>query len=103
MHYQLTYLLYNEAAEAAYLSAEYNQMNRFIEEVLQNTREVPEQRKVYMLRIDHLTAQNKLQAGLVAGLEFLTKLSITFPKNPKLPHIMLTLLKTDIKAGLRGG
>ncbi|ALJ01709.1 adenylate/guanylate cyclase domain-containing protein [Rufibacter tibetensis] len=93
-HYELTYRLYSGAAEAAYLSGEYPKMQRYIEEVLQNTREALEQRKGYMLRIDYLTSQNKLQEGLVAGLEFLGKLDIVFPKNPKLPHIIFTLLKT---------
>jgi predicted ATPase/signal transduction histidine kinase/predicted Ser/Thr protein kinase len=93
-YYDLTYRLTEKGAEAAYLLGEPEKMNRLADAVIANARTAPEQKKVYMLRIDHLTSQNLLPEGLQAGLEFLEKLGVDFPGDPKMPHVIIGLLKT---------
>lgn len=99
-HYQLTYKLFETAAEAAYITGEYKVMDRYINEVIDHTQGVLEQHKVYMLRIDHLTAKNKLPEALAAGLDILKKLGIKFSKKPTTIHIIGGLIRT--KWHLRG-
>jgi len=93
-HYDLNFHLSEKGAEAAYLLGEYEKMNHLIDSVISHSKTIAEQKKVYMLRIDYLTAQNLLPEGLHAGLEILSKLGVSFPKNPKTGHIILGLLKT---------
>jgi predicted ATPase/signal transduction histidine kinase/predicted Ser/Thr protein kinase len=93
-HYELMHQLAEKGAEAAYLLGESTKMDQFIDSVIEHSKTAPEQKKVYMLRIDHLTSQNKLPEGLQAGLDILEKLGVNFPGNPKMVHIVTGLAKT---------
>lgn len=93
-HYELMHQLSEKGAEAAYLLGESAKMDMFINSVIEHSKTAPEQKKVYMLRIDHLTSQNMLPEGLQAGLDILEKLGVDFPGNPKMLHIIMGLIKT---------
>ncbi|NBC05258.1 MAG: AAA family ATPase [Bacteroidetes bacterium] len=93
-HYELMHQLSEKGAEAAYLMGEASKMDQLINSVIEHSKTPPEQKKVYMLRIDHLTSQNMLPEGLQAGLDILEKLGVGFPGNPKMFHIVMGLAKT---------
>ncbi|MEX2370134.1 MAG: AAA family ATPase [Bacteroidales bacterium] len=92
--YNLTFRLHEKGAEAAYLSGESDRMNKLTDHLISHARTAAEMKKVYMFRIDDLTAKNKLPEGLNAGLELLDKLGVSFPGNPKTVHIISGLMKT---------
>ena len=93
-NYSLTFELFETAAEAAYLLGDHEKMNHYIDEVIANAVTIPEQKKVYMLRIDQLTAANMLPEALKTGLEILKKLEVKFPSKPSMLHIVMGLVRT---------
>ena len=78
--YELTLTLYNEAAEAAYLSGHFEEMERWTKIVTQNAQTVLGRVGVYQCRILGNIAQNKPLQALEAGLEILNMLGVSFPK-----------------------
>jgi predicted ATPase/class 3 adenylate cyclase len=88
--------LHSEAAECAYLCTSPETMERHIEAVLSRGKDVLEKASVYLLRVDAYTSQNRLSEALKAGLVALKELGVSFPKSPKLPHIMAGLLRTKL-------
>ena len=98
--YKVTLDLYTLAAETAYLNGDFDQMNLHITSVLDNSTELLDKVKVYEIRILSFKAENKLLDAINTGLELLNQLGERFPKNPKLPHVMVNLIKTKLK--LRG-
>ena len=92
--YTLTFQLHEKGAEAAYLSGESATMNKLADILISHAHTSAEMKKVYMFRIDDLTAKNKLPEGLQAGIEILEKLGVSFPENPKTAHILSGLVKT---------
>ncbi|MGJ5631673.1 trifunctional serine/threonine-protein kinase/ATP-binding protein/sensor histidine kinase [Nostoc sp. CALU 1950] len=78
-NYYLTLSLFESAAEAAFVYGDFAQMNRWIEEVLQNAQTLLDKMKVYDVKIQAFSIQNKLQAATTTGLEVLQALGIYFP------------------------
>jgi predicted ATPase len=89
--------LHSEAAECAYLAAAPTRMAEHIESVLARGHNVLEKAPVYLLLVDAYTSQNRLSDALSKGLEALGELGVTFPRAPKLPHIMLGLARTKLR------
>ncbi|MCU7922835.1 MAG: diguanylate cyclase [Candidatus Thiodiazotropha sp. (ex Dulcina madagascariensis)] len=75
----LAMTLHEEAAEAAYLSQRYEEMETLLEQVLAHTRAVLEKAKAYRIRILANTARYRLKEAVETGLEFLDCLDIHFP------------------------
>ena len=94
--YDLTLALYTEAAEAAYLIGEFEQMEQLIEIVLQHARTLLDKVKIYTIKIDALKSQNKPVESLRIGFSVLELLGVTFPKRPNKVHILWDLLKTKL-------
>jgi len=92
--YNLTFRLHEKGVEAAYLSGESAKMSSLADNLISNAHTPAEMEKVYMFRIDDLTAKNKLPEGLQTGIEILEKLGVSFPANPKTVHILTGLAKT---------
>ena len=65
--YDLTLELYVEAAEAAYLSGNFEEMERLAETVLQHARGLLDKAKVYEVKIQAYVAQNRLLDALKTG------------------------------------
>ena len=95
--YELQLQLHTEAAECAYLAAEPERMAAHTESVLANGRTVLEKAPVFLLLVDAYTSQNRLNDALAKGLEALAQLGVTFPRSPKLPHIILGLSRTKLR------
>ena len=89
--YDLTLALYEEAAEAAYLSTNFAETEQLVETVLNRTQSLLDKVKVYEIKIQAYIAQNKLSEAIETGLQILKLLGVEFPEVPD---------DTDIKRGL---
>ncbi len=76
--YELRLSLTEEAAEAAYLSQRYEEMERLIEQVLANAHDMLQKTKAYRIRILANTARNQLKEAVESGLGFLDGFGIHF-------------------------
>lgn len=81
-NYKETFDLYVRAAEAAYLTTNYKDMERFSETALKNSKSTLEMVRVYSVRINTYMAQNRITEAMETGLEILQKLGIKLPKRP---------------------
>ena len=80
--YGLMRSLHENAAEAAYLSAEFDEMARMIEAVQTYAKNTLDQIKVYEVLIQAYMAQGKLSEAIAYGLEILEQLGIHLPASP---------------------
>jgi PAS domain S-box-containing protein len=89
--YDLTLALYSEAAEAAYLSGHFDEMERLVEVVLNRAKTVLDTVKVYDSRIQAWMSRGDPKEALRTGLEVLQLLGIRLVEAPS---------QLDIQAGL---
>ncbi|MDZ7958629.1 MAG: AAA family ATPase [Aulosira sp. DedQUE10] len=89
--YELTLSLHSEATEAAYLSGDFQQMQRLSEIVINCAKTLLDKVKVYELQIQGYLAQNKQIEAITLGLEVLKLLGVEFPAQPN---------QLDIQQGL---
>ncbi len=89
--YDLTLALHSEAAEAAYLSGHFDEMERLVEEVLNRAKTVLDKVKVYDSRIQAWLSRGDPKQALKAGLEVLQLLGISLVEAPN---------QLDVQAGL---
>ncbi len=94
--YDLTLRLYEEGAEAAYLSGNFGQMDRMIESVLQNALTHLDAVKSYEIKIEALKIQDKRLEAINTGLHLLKLLGVVFPEKPSTFHIVLALLRMKL-------
>lgn len=92
--YDLALALYIETAEAAYLSADFERMERLSEIVLRQAKTLLDKVRVYEINIHACTARNKLLEGIKTGLKVLELLGIKFPEKPTQEHITRALAET---------
>ncbi|HEY9614982.1 AAA family ATPase [Allocoleopsis sp.] len=92
--YNLTLALYVEAAEAAYLSTDFQKMEQLVELVLQQANALLDRVKVYEVKMLAYVAQNKLMETVKTGLQVLKLLGITLPENPTKLNVLLGLFRT---------
>jgi predicted ATPase/CheY-like chemotaxis protein len=86
--YDLSLNLYVEAAEAAFLNANYDQMNDWANLVLKKSKHILDQVKVYEIQIQAFMAQNKPLDAISLALKVLRILGINFPKRPTMLHVL---------------
>jgi len=94
--YDLTLALYNEAAEAAYLSTDFKQMEELTEVVLHQTKTLLDKVRTYEVRIEAYIAQNQLHLAIDIALEALKFLDITFPEKPNQSDVFQALEEIKI-------
>lgn len=94
--YSLTLWLYEEAVESAYLSIDYEEMDRLSNILLANARSLRDKVKVYVAIMYSLLAQNRRMDGLKLGLEVLGYFGVKLPANPRLIHIIKGLMLTKL-------
>ncbi|MBD2728914.1 AAA family ATPase [Nostoc sp. FACHB-892] len=90
--YDLTLVLHSEAAEAAYLSGHFDQMERLVEEVLNRAKTSLDKVKAYDSRIQAWLSQGDPKEALKTGLEVLQLLGISLVEAPS---------QLDVQAGLK--
>jgi len=98
--YNLTLNLYLEAAEAAYTIANYDEMERLTQVVLQNAQTLLDKVKVYEVKIQAYCAQIKFIEAIKTGLEVLKLLEVELPEQPNQSD--LTREIEQIKSALAG-
>ncbi|MBD0361258.1 MAG: serine/threonine-protein kinase PknK, partial [Coleofasciculus sp. C3-bin4] len=81
-HYELTLVLHQEAAEAAFLSGDFEQMEQLAEVVLQRAKTMLDKVKVYEVRIKACEVQRKLLEAVELGLQVLEILGVKLRKLP---------------------
>ncbi|MDZ7950748.1 AAA family ATPase [Nostoc sp. DedQUE09] len=89
--YDLTLVLHSEAAEAAYLSGHFDEMERLAEAVLNRAKTVLDTVKVYDSRIQAWMSWGAPKEALKTGLEVLQRLGISLVEAPS---------QLDVQAGL---
>lgn len=94
IQYELSYNLYTEAAEAAYLSNKFEKAYGYVDILLEKSDDLLERVKPYVVRIQSLKAENKLPEALSTGLKLLDELGEKFPKKTTMLHVMPDLIKT---------
>ncbi|MEH2407866.1 ATP-binding sensor histidine kinase [Nostoc sp.] len=91
--YELTLNLYVAATEAAYLNSKFDRMEHLAAKVLQAAQTILDKVKIYDLKIQYLTAQNRLHNSLELGLQILDELKVqiaspeSVKKGVKLPTL----------------
>lgn len=94
--YQFTLLYYTEWSEAEYLARHVKEAERLFDTVLQHAREVLERIKIYSLQLSHYVAQSQFGTALSVGLKALRELDISMPGKPRVPSIIIRLLKAKV-------
>ncbi|MGL4622119.1 MAG: AAA family ATPase, partial [Chroococcidiopsis sp.] len=89
--YDLSLALYSEAAEAAYLHGCFDEMEEFVEVVLDRAKTAVDKVQVYDSRIQRHLSQGNLKEALKIGLEVLKLLGVILPENPS---------ELDVQGGL---
>ncbi len=72
--YDLTLALYTEATETSYLNAEFEQAESYGELILKQTDNILDTVKIYRLKLDQKTAEQKPEEALQIGLQVLNTL-----------------------------
>ncbi|MEZ2304150.1 MAG: AAA family ATPase [Microcoleus sp.] len=94
--YDLTLALYVETVEAAILSGHVEEMEKLANLVLQQATSLLDKVKVYEVKIQAYTAQNKPLEAIDTALSVLKLLGIRFPQKPTQFNIFLELVKTKL-------
>ena len=66
--------LTSDAAEAAYLSGEYEKVDKHVQSIIQHSHSLIDSVKGYEIEIKKLIAQNKLIEAIKLGIQILSKL-----------------------------
>lgn len=90
-HYDSMLALSNGVARTAFLTGKFERMEAAFADIVSHARNELDMVTAYSVRIDALTAQNRLPEGLQTGVEILEKLGEKFPKKPKMAHIFAGL------------
>ncbi|AFZ19746.1 AAA family ATPase [Allocoleopsis franciscana] len=94
--YNLTLELYVEAAEAAYLSTNFEQMEKLAEVVLMQAITLLDKIKIYEILIQSLISQNRLLEAIDTGIKILRLLGLQFPEKPKILNIIFSLIRIKL-------
>ncbi|RCJ37919.1 serine/threonine protein kinase [Nostoc minutum NIES-26] len=92
--YGLTLALYEEAAETAFLSGDFDLMQRFVTVVQNCATSILDKVKVYEVQIQAYLGQNKLIDAINTGLQVLNLLGVKFPETVNPSDIEQTLEET---------
>lgn len=88
---EVTFALYVEAAEVAYLNGFFAEMEQLASVVLAHTETVLEQVPVIGVKIKAYIAQNKLHEALETGINLLKLFGVNFPQSPTEADMMVEL------------
>lgn len=101
-NYNLTLALYEEATEVAYLSGDFEQMERLAVIALEQTKTLLEKVKIYEVKIFTCMAQNNPKQAVEIGLEVLNMLGLNFPESPGKADIVQAMEYTALLIGEKG-
>lgn len=93
-YYELTLALHETAAEVAFLSGEFEQMEQLIITVLQHAKTLLDKVRIYEIHIKSCEVQHKQLEAVKLGLQVLEMLEICFPESPTSLDIEHSLQET---------
>ncbi|MDJ0519458.1 MAG: AAA family ATPase [Trichodesmium sp. MO_231.B1] len=93
--YELTLLLYESAAEVAYLNGEFEEMEKFIEVVLQEAKSLLEQVRVYEIKLQAYALRQQFVEGMKTAFDVLNLLGVNFPGSPTDADIQQIFMETQ--------
>ena len=93
--YSLALALHLEAAEAAYLKGDFEQMDKLVKIVQIQAKTLLDRSQAIEIRIPALIAQSKLEEALDTGIQILKQLRVKLPKKPNKLSILMGLLETN--------
>ncbi len=96
VQYEITLTLSIEAAEAAYLSGQFEQIEKLISAVLENAIQLLDKVKIYEVKIAACMAQNQILAAIDTGLTVLKLLGINIPPKATNLDILMNLIATKL-------
>ncbi len=94
--YDLTLKLHVEASKAAYLSGEYEEMQRLAEIVLQRAATLLDKVSVCEVKLQAYIAQNRQLEAIATALSVLKLLGVSLPEKPRPWNILLGLFGTKL-------
>ncbi|MEZ2229088.1 AAA family ATPase [Microcoleus sp.] len=100
--YDLTLAIYELTAEAECLNVNYEDSKRLVDIILNQAKTLLEKVNAYELQIQSYTVQNRVNEAVNTGLEVVRLLGIHFPENPNLLNILVGLINTKLRFGLKG-
>lgn len=92
--YNLLLQITTNAADAAYLSGQYDKVDHLVNTILKNSRSLIDSSKGYEINIKKLIAQNKPLEAVELGLNILKKFGIDLPLKPGKLQVTKDLLQT---------
>ncbi|WP_448265239.1 trifunctional serine/threonine-protein kinase/ATP-binding protein/sensor histidine kinase [Nostoc sp. DSM 114159] len=92
--YELTRSLHEEAAEAAFLNNEFEQMESLIQVVIQQTTTLLDRVKVYEVQLQAYQVQGQPFRAIATGCELLAQLGVTLPESVTPPDIQQYVVNT---------
>ncbi|MEA5509205.1 AAA family ATPase [Crocosphaera sp. UHCC 0190] len=93
--YQLIFEIHLEAAEAAYLTCRFEEMEDLLEVALEKAQSILDKVQGYEIKIRAYTSQNKLLESIEIAFDALSLLGINFPKSPNYIDIKNNLEETS--------
>ncbi|MCP4360002.1 MAG: hypothetical protein GY796_18515 [Chloroflexi bacterium] len=94
--YDLALNLYNTAVLAAFLTGNYEEMERLAAMILTHGRTLLDQITAYDTKTQAYTHQNLLNEAIDAALPLLKKLGVNLPRHPNRRHLLSAILKTRL-------
>ncbi len=99
-NYQVTLTLYEQAAEAAYLTGNYDRMDELLTTGLDRAKTLLDKINLYRVQISACMARGQLREAIKIALPVKRQLGHAYPQNPNNLHILGKLIK--LKLLLRG-
>ncbi|MEA5580303.1 AAA family ATPase [Nodularia harveyana UHCC-0300] len=94
--YQLTLALLETATEVAFLDGNFEEMEELAELVLQQAKTLLEKVKVYVIKIQAYTSQNRLLDAIAIARQVLQDFGLVFPDSPTTNDIEQGLAETRV-------
>jgi predicted ATPase/class 3 adenylate cyclase/predicted metal-dependent HD superfamily phosphohydrolase len=95
-NYTLSLDLYNEGAEAAYLSGNIDEMEKLTFVILSKTNNIKDRIKAYRIQVNGYVSLAKNEEAFKTGEICLRSLGVHFPSNPNKLNILLSLIKCKL-------
>jgi len=96
MQYGLTLSLHEEAAEAAFLSSNFKEMEDLAESILQHAKTVLDKVTIYEVKIQAFMAKHKMLDAVKTGLDALNLLGVKLSPNANKIQVLFAYLRTRV-------
>ncbi|MBK8884553.1 MAG: AAA family ATPase [Bacteroidales bacterium] len=94
--YTLALSLYTEAAEASYLTGNFEEMDDLSDEILKNSRTLLDKIRINEIIIQSLLARARIRDAVETAIEILKQLGVHIKKKPRKYTVLLSMLKLRI-------